>query len=294
MALDGKAVLMMSSRFLIAKYVSDLRRMEPRNIGIIVWSNGSVSARFLGESNNGTYKITPPTYLDIQSGDAYQQWIHYWRRQTEKETIMSKAGLKVQRSDPKFVQELIGKSREQYFLTESGIILETVKPGELEEIADELFSELVLLPNDGLESHEKVTDKNTAKELKLRCSELMANTAIKDRKDYWQDWHWLCPVGDTKQHFKFDFALYDTQPRMVFMRVPLADERSVYSTAFRFEQMRKAYELPKEKCAALVLAKPGELVEQVLESYELMDSIGTVVNTFDIGAAANQLLSLVA
>ena len=35
---------MATPRFLIAKYAPDLRRMEPRNIGVIVWNEGTTAA----------------------------------------------------------------------------------------------------------------------------------------------------------------------------------------------------------------------------------------------------------
>ena len=38
--------------YLVAKYISDLHRMEPRNIGIIVWTRSAVSARFVAERPN--------------------------------------------------------------------------------------------------------------------------------------------------------------------------------------------------------------------------------------------------
>lgn len=40
---------MNTPRYLIAKYIPDLRRMEPRNIGVIVWSPQGVAARFAAE-----------------------------------------------------------------------------------------------------------------------------------------------------------------------------------------------------------------------------------------------------
>ena len=38
---------MNTPKYLIAKYIPDLNRMEPRNIGIVVWSPEGIEARFL-------------------------------------------------------------------------------------------------------------------------------------------------------------------------------------------------------------------------------------------------------
>ena len=69
-----EVVLMAAPRLLIAKYVPDLRRMEPKNIGIIVWAaDGAVAARFAGEEINGRYTVKPPKIAN--SRKAYRDWL---------------------------------------------------------------------------------------------------------------------------------------------------------------------------------------------------------------------------
>jgi hypothetical protein len=41
---------MKTPRYLIANYIPDLRRMEPRNIGVVLWALGAVVREPLGES----------------------------------------------------------------------------------------------------------------------------------------------------------------------------------------------------------------------------------------------------
>jgi hypothetical protein len=71
-------------RYLVAKYISDLQRMEPRNIGIVVCASGVTCARFLGE------KPGRPGHVDgrkvppfVTSVAAYKQWIEFWRGEFE-------------------------------------------------------------------------------------------------------------------------------------------------------------------------------------------------------------------
>ena len=40
---------MSTPRYLIAKYIPDLQRVEPQNIGVIVWAPGVAAARFAAE-----------------------------------------------------------------------------------------------------------------------------------------------------------------------------------------------------------------------------------------------------
>lgn len=262
--------------------------MEPRNIGVVLWSDGIVHARFLGESTDG---LTIPKDLNIESRDAYRQWIQYWRIQLGKDIIRTRSGEKIGKDNPKFVEELVNRSKDQFFLSESGFLMDHPTTPDLNQAVNELFEELVSYPE---QSRKKRISKQNAQELRNRCTELMENTGIAKRKDYWPDQSWICPVGSTKQTFKFDYMLYTSKPNMVLSRVPLSDDRSVYSTAFRFEHMQKAFGIPREKCAALVLVDPKELVDELLETYSMMNSIGVVVNVTNVGVAANELLSLVA
>lgn len=39
-----------SVRYLVAKYIPELLRNEPRNVGVIVWTPEKVDARFWGEN----------------------------------------------------------------------------------------------------------------------------------------------------------------------------------------------------------------------------------------------------
>ena len=64
----------LSARFLLAKHVPDLRRMEPRNIGVIVWAHGHVRARFAGDPGSSKPKDAGPN-------SSYQEWVTYWRNQ---------------------------------------------------------------------------------------------------------------------------------------------------------------------------------------------------------------------
>src|SRR2546425_641911 len=69
--------IIMTSRYLIVRYIPDLARQEPKNIGVVLASAQGVSAKFLGERDNR---------LDLRSvrslvahTSSYKQWIDYWR-----------------------------------------------------------------------------------------------------------------------------------------------------------------------------------------------------------------------
>ena len=67
-------------QYLIAKYVPCLERMEPKNIGVILWTPEKSIAKFLGEDPEGTTDI--PSYVWDR-----REWKHYtttWRNIAEK------------------------------------------------------------------------------------------------------------------------------------------------------------------------------------------------------------------
>ena len=65
-------------RWYVAKYMGDLRRREPVNVGVIVCADGmSPIARFLGEQHGQLDGRVSRSA--VGSTDAYRGWVEYWR-----------------------------------------------------------------------------------------------------------------------------------------------------------------------------------------------------------------------
>lgn len=280
-------------RFLIAKYTPDLRRMEPRNIGVVLWSSGRVAARFVGE--NGGSEIHPPRYLGVASRHAYREWIYYWRNQIERPSIILPDGRQVDREDPDFVDALRDMSKRQYLLANGGIIKQPIPASELDFVVNDLFEELVEVPS---KSSQSLTQSRNAQLLARACKDVMLHSGIANRKDYFPEYPVVCPVGQSKQSFTFDFALHTTRPRMIMSRVFLWKAQSVQSTAFKFQSMQHAFpELSRERCAALVYhdESVGSTKDEddIRENVLLLKGIGSVINVANTIRAADELLDLV-
>jgi hypothetical protein len=69
-----------TAKFLIAQYLSDPMRREPKNIGLIVVKDEQCAAKFLGESAEGMDLRTIRWARDAQ---LYQHWVESWREQIE-------------------------------------------------------------------------------------------------------------------------------------------------------------------------------------------------------------------
>ncbi len=278
----------MSTRFLLAKFVPDLRRMEPRNIGVVVWSEEAVVCRFAGESEDG---VRPPANLHV-SPNAYRQWVDYWRLWIMRDKIKGDDGVEVKRSEARFLDVLKQKSREQFMLIDGGLLMKNVGSNDLPELLNELFEELVGTgkPPTKLDAHAE-----SAQRLHNAAKKAMKEAALDRRPDFHSSFDWFCPVGKTKtkQHFHFDWALHGRRPKMLMSRLLLWNQSDVESLAFKFEKMRDAYDLPKEQCTAMVYATGDVLKEKdVKAAKKMMEEIGTVVNLADGERAADSLRSL--
>jgi hypothetical protein len=271
-------------RFLIAKYIPDLRRMEPRNIGVVLWNNGSVKAKFLGENPK---QIKTPGFA--RDDHAYREWVEFWKHQVAKHELTDKQGNVFARESPDFLEALAAKSKEQFMLVDGGVFGVEIPQLETAMALAELFEALVAEPKLPKDLHHQ----QASMMLKTEVNSTLKETSIRDRPDFKTHLSWLCEMPDAKQHFEFDFAIFDSQPRMLMNKIPLWHTTEVQSLAFRFQAMQMYHKVPRQKTVAFVYAT-DELLEEleVRESYSLMKSVGEVINFAEPGAD-NKLLTLV-
>src|ERR1700722_19258050 len=93
-------------RYLIAKYVPDARRMEPRNIGVVLWASGKAVARFL----------RPQEADFIADKEIYERWTKYWHGLFGGSSIARMRGEPVPKDDPEFLDEFLKTQQGNYLL----------------------------------------------------------------------------------------------------------------------------------------------------------------------------------
>src|SRR5690348_1103045 len=107
-----------TAKYLLAKYIPDLHRMEPRNIGVIVWSAAGVEGRFLAENPDKPGEVdgrSVPAF--ITSLSAYKQWIKYWKTSLEGEAYNPADGSQpIAVSAPEFLEALKASSKGNFVL----------------------------------------------------------------------------------------------------------------------------------------------------------------------------------
>lgn len=136
---------MNTTKYLLAKYIPDMHRFEPRNIGVIVWSPLGVKARFLAEYPNRFGEVDECSIPGfVTSASAYKQWIRYWRDAFTRESISPVSGGEVvPASSTAFIEALQQTGRGNFVIVDAGSVLDAVGKEELSAVVDQLFTQLV-------------------------------------------------------------------------------------------------------------------------------------------------------
>lgn len=274
---------MTTPRFLIAKYAPDLKRMEPRNFGVIVWNEGTMATRWIEDRAHGLRR------LNINDLHAYRQWIQFWNLQCGKESLRTRTGQVVPRTSEGFVDAIRGTGSGHYLLFDGGRMLDPVESIHTKDLADELFEELVTEEPD----EEDVKEVAEAELLRRAAPKIIKRAGLLDRTGFRNGFDWICPVGDTLQPFHFDQGIYTDKPQAVIQKVLLRKHATIYNAAFMFDGMQSAGFLDKHNCAALVYATDEDLRDsQVYQSYKLLQGRSRVANAAEPESAEKILQSL--
>ena len=225
----------MTPRFVLAKYVPDLGRMEPRNIGVFVWWKGSLCARFLDADDVD----------DLNDVDTYDRWKAFWSRMVEDGLIRPKRGKPISTQDPSCLDALVSTQKGNYLLVDSGELLKKVRKNELPHVLDYLFDDLVADPKSGAKEFK-------SKGLATRCRAVIEQSGIAKRDDYKSKFPVKCPVYGVNRHFFVSFGLGNGEPHALFQRVSLTNPNSVNGSALMFHSLADTALISSGSCAALV------------------------------------------
>lgn len=270
-------------RILVAKHVPDLRRMEPHNIGVVVWSDHGIAAKFIGD-DEGKFTGFPAT-------SSIKDWVSYWKAFIGKQEVRDNSGKLIHSTDPAFFELLKSKSKAQYALVDAGELLDKVDNDELKDVAESLFMELVSPPTkkSKQDKHVLVCAKQMADNVRFAVS----SSDLQKQDGFRERYPWVCINADQREWFNFDYAIHDGGPQLIMQRVPWKPDK-VYSTAYQFDSMSSVYkQLTKEKCVSLVYASQEDLRDERIESeWNVLNRRGKIINVYDVDSAISELNSL--
>ena len=270
------------TKYLLAKYIPDLRRQEPRNIGIIVWSPEGLEARFLGEKNEEMETIdgrsVPPF---VTSLNAYKQWVHYWRAEIEKPEIKPvSGGDSVSKDLPEFTEVLKTANRGNFVLEDGGLLLDKVNVEELPRVANELFNTLV-----------EAGGQDEPRDLTLdeMCDELLETTKLAFNPHFYNSFAVECLVATgTHETFVFSHGYKRVAVERLYHRVHLPRKRksflkkNFHDAAWTFEKVIEAKIIERERTGALVYVSDEQQSDyQIQNALAVLASVTRVINLKD-------------
>ncbi|MGP0067620.1 MAG: hypothetical protein ACLQGP_28995 [Isosphaeraceae bacterium] len=273
---------MKTPRYLIAKYVPDLRRMEPRNIGVIVWTPGAMDARFVAE------KLDRPGQLDgrsipsfVTSADALRQWVGFWRREIEKPEIEPvTGGTRVARSSPEFLSALMSGNRGNFQLVEGGFLLDPLEPEELPALADHLYGTLVEATG-----YEEPRDPS----LDEVCEQLIRETDLDVDPRFRRRYEVDCPLAErVDERFEFSYGYGKGAHIRLYQRLPIPKlprqnhvlHKNVNDAAWKFSCVVRAGLITKD--GGGVLVNPTGEQKDDLEIERAFRVLATVTRVLDL------------
>ncbi len=265
-------------RYLVAKYVSDLQRMEPKNIGIIVWTKTAVSARFVAEKINSPGEIDgrsiPPF---VTSMAAYRQWVDFWRNELDSKPL--RAG----RTLEKWSDSLKQTGRGNFWLADGGVILQDFQSEEIQHVTNDLFHKLVEPPS---------ADEMRDAALDQVADDIIRRLQLTRNKNFHDRYQVNCLVADNvTESFEFSHAYSNGTLKRLFQRVPLAGRRTplrrvVHDSAWMFEKVVEQQIVTRDQAVALVYATEEQRHDPSISwSFDVLRSVARVANLADSNEA---------
>lgn len=236
-----------NSHYVLAKYIPEVLRNEPRNFGVIVWTPWGLDARFLGEENGMLDGRKIPSW--VQSRDAYREWVGSWRSALMRKRINGSNGLTITSEEIGFLDALIASGKDNYILSDKGFVLDTIGAEDVVPLLNFLFATLV----------DQETDKVAAKaafDMERACNRIIKQTKAFRNRNFHRGKAVLCRITPRViESFDFDYYIGNGTPEKLYQRVPLTQRMDVTlnAAAWQFEKVIQAEIISRENSAALVL-----------------------------------------
>ncbi len=222
----------MKAQYLLAKYIPDLARMEPVNIGVVTWYRGHVRLKFREADS----------LKCLEDKELYDRWVRFWNRTAQQDEIVPYRSEPVKRKSTNFLQAFCSTQDGQFLLIDGGFVMEKTTVKELDSVTNYLFEELVADPST-VESKKKYG-------LSEKCKEIFDSPQISGRVQ--SRFGVKCDIHGTEQKIPFDWGHGNGKPDSLFEKVNLNNSGSVFDAAFKFQCVIDPAIVSREKCVALV------------------------------------------
>lgn len=248
--------------YIVAKYIPDIQRREPHNIGIILWAGGQVALRFAVADQL--------PYVNDQA--IYARWTDHWRDLAALDAIRLPHRRAVYRRTPRFLQEMMRTQKGNYLLEEGGQVVDPVGMENIEEAADFLFEQLV--------SRAPRSQRTGAGEsFQERCDAILAEAGLQALPDFQTNYLLMATIGEAERQLQFHYAIgMNGHPRALLLRVRVGQEATTFSAAFKFEHAAiQVPSLNRHHCFSLY-ESPDETPARTESHVDVLEAFSTPVN----------------
>jgi len=230
----------MNVPYLVAKYVPDILRMEPVNIGVIALCDGRLHARFIGESDEPGLDLRKVRGIVHHTG-AYKQWIDYWLH-------LIRAGT----SADETIRALLSSSNGNYLLREGATMaVPQTAEFDIQQALEYLFHLLVTeFPRP---SEEEIS-------LGQRCEEIIRNLHLDVNPSFRRAPSVPCPLSPEVTEYVQPNYAYLNGAAVYFQRVPFnprrpeATQKELHNAAWIFDKLKKT----NQNCMTRALVKGSQ------------------------------------
>lgn len=269
---------MTAVRFLVAKYVADIRRMEPKNIGVIAWHNGVVDGRFAGEAEA---ELKPPKIVSPEQRKGFMKAVQSWRLQFRKPHLPIGGGNDdVLRSAPEFLDALKLYSTRHFMIGEGGHVT-APDSRTLKSVIDELFTQLID-DSDGQDGRHKSALVQT-------CDAILEPLA--NNSNFHPNAEIPCDAMGTDFSFTYAFGEDPENPDVLMQAVSLTNSDQVGATAMKFRCLvEDDKKIDPSHCACLVGDSPN--TDKIRRRLAMLGKFCKVVSVTSPDTARNMLSSM--
>ncbi len=248
------------AEWLVARYMPDLRRREPKNVGVVLKMGGFCLTRFLGERSEGRIDGRRVQGL-VNSVSNYKAWVDYWQHAVDSTDPIA---LTKRRAD------------DSYFLEYAGERLLGSEHTAPEDMLDYLYSTLV----------EEMPEPDTLNVRQL-SERVLVRAGIRDRVTE----KYRLPVSVTDSAL-FDYK-YQNGALHLMKRVTLTyeDERSwANAHAAAWDLEKAAFTTAGGKGRLIALVKTRSSDSELERQMGLLNGLSSaVIDVAEVQEAASQL-----
>ncbi|MFW6776269.1 hypothetical protein ACOACO_18455 [Nocardioides sp. CPCC 205120] len=260
----------MTTSWFTVKYVADLMRDEPRNVGLVVKQDDETVTKFLGERADGT--IDGRNIGRINSVETYKLWVDHWRRVATTQSCEELEAIRVRPGDNYFLSPRM----ERVFGSDV----------DLGDLAGDLFASLVA------EDREEVVSLKDQVEGVFK--HLALDTSVEIDKEIQ-----VQVEGDTFDTLHFDYLYRADSRERLMERVNLAtaDRRTwdkVHAASWTFTRLLEGSARDDARdvgCIALVRTGSTDR-DQQLKQMRLLERTSEVVDFASTSSAERKLADL--